>query len=93
MIDAVVSVIAEAERSSAQTLRVGGTDLPRETVVAVLRELDFTHVEYVLDCMEESRPNIRNIRAYLLTALYNAPATIDAYYAAKVAHDWPNLSA
>ena len=93
MVDAIVSVIAEAERSSAKTLRVGGADLPRERVVAALRELDFTHVEYVLDCMEESRPNIRNIRAYLLTALYNAPATIEAYYAAKVAHDWPNLSA
>ena len=87
MIDAVVSVIAEAERSSAKTLRVGGAELPRERVVAALRELDFTHVEYVLDCLEESRPNIRNIRSYLLTALYNAPGTIDAYYAAKVAHD------
>ena len=92
-VDAIVSVIAEAERSSAKTLRVGGAELPREKVVAALRALDFTHVEYVLDCLEESRPNIRNIRSYLLTALYNAPATIDAYYAAKVAHDWPNLSA
>lgn len=93
MVDAIVSVIAEAERSSAQTLRVGGAELPREKVVTALRELDFTHVEYVLDCLEESRPNIRNIRSYLLTALYNAPATIDAYYAAKVAHDWPTRSA
>jgi len=86
-IDAIVSVIAEAERSTAKMLRVGGNDLLKEDVVAVLRGLDFSHVEYILDCMEESRPNIRNMRAYLLTALYNAPSTIDAYYDAKVAHD------
>lgn len=93
MVDAIVSVIAEAERSSAKTLRVGGADLPRGKVLAVLRSLKFTHVEYVLDCMEESRPDIRNIRAYLLTAIYNAPGTMEAYYAAKVAHDWPTRSA
>ena len=40
-----------------------------------------------LDCMEESRPNIRNIRGYLLTALYRAPETMEGYYAAKVARD------
>ena len=92
-VDAIISVIAEAERSSAQTLRVGGTERPKEEVVAILRSLKFTHVEYVLDCLKESRPDIRNIRSYLLTALCNAPGTIDAYYTAKVAHDWPNLSA
>ena len=41
----------------------------------------------VLDCMTECCPDVRNIRAYLLTALYNAPESIDAYYDAKVAHD------
>ena len=31
---------------------------------------------------------IRNIRAYLLTALYNAPITISQYYQAEVQHDF-----
>ena len=44
-------------------------------------------IEYIFDCLEESRPNIRNIRGYLLTALYRAPGTIEGYYAAKAAHD------
>ena len=31
---------------------------------------------------------IRNIRAYLLTTLYNAPVTMDNYYTAQVNHDF-----
>lgn len=31
--------------------------------------------------------DVRNIRAYLITALYNAPLTIDSFYSAMVNHD------
>ena len=30
---------------------------------------------------------VGNIKAYLLAALYNAPATMDSYYRAEVNHD------
>ena len=43
--------------------------------------------EYVLFAMERPKPAIRNIRTYLLTALYNAPATMDSYYSVLVSHD------
>ena len=49
--------------------------------------LDSSHLEYVLDCMKECAPKVRNIRAYLLTALFNSCDTIDLYYDAKVSHD------
>ncbi len=87
MLDTIINVIAEAERKASKTLRVNGSDVPKEQVLSQLRQLDFTHVEYVLDCMSESQSDVHNIRAYLLTALYNAPSTMDAYYDAKVAHD------
>lgn len=86
-IDTIVDVIADAERKTSKTLRVNGSDVPKEQVLSQLRQLDFTHVEYVLDCISESQSDVHNIRAYLLTALYNAPSTMDAYYDTKVAHD------
>ena len=46
-----------------------------------------SHIEYVLDRMRENTTYVRNIKKYLLAALYNAPATIDSYYAALVNHD------
>ncbi len=40
-----------------------------------------------MNCMQGSTAKIRNIKQYLLAALYNAPATIDSYYRAEVSHD------
>ena len=44
-------------------------------------------IEYVLDRMRENTTYVRNIKKYLLAALYNAPATIDSYYTSLVSHD------
>ena len=44
--------------------------------------------QYVMDALRETTTKIWNIRAYLLTALYNAPLTIGPYYAAAVRHDF-----
>ena len=52
-----------------------------------LLKLDDGHVEYVLDCLSRNTTKVRNIRAYLLTSLYNAPSTINSYYTAEVGHD------
>lgn len=51
-------------------------------------KLDSSHIEYVLDCLRESTADIRNIKAYLLEMLFNAPATCGSYYRAKVNHDF-----
>lgn len=52
-----------------------------------LSQLQQNHIEYVLDCMRKNTTQVRNIRGYLLTALYNAPTTIEHYYQAAVQHD------
>ena len=51
-------------------------------------KLNSSHIEYVLEAMNKNPSDIRNIRAYLLTALYNASLTIDNYYSALVNHDF-----
>ena len=51
------------------------------------RELVLENIEYVLDRMRENATYVRNIKKYLLAALYNAPSTIDSYYASLVNHD------
>ena len=42
--------------------------------------------------MNHNTTNIKNIKKYLLAALYNAPTTIDSYYKARVQHDVPELA-
>lgn len=68
--------------SKKPTIRIGGEALPAEQVKERLGALDMTHIDYVLETVNKASNPIHNMRAYLLTALYNAPTTIDAYYTA-----------
>ena len=83
----MISILADTKESQALTLKIGGVDVPRERIAERFRELNFVHIDYIFDCLEKSKSDIRNIQAYLMTALYNAPVTMDSYYDAKVRHD------
>ena len=65
----------------------GGSDFPHEIVKSRLLKLNGEHIRFVMDCMKENTTKIRNIKQYLLTALFNAPTTIGNYYSSLVNHD------
>ena len=87
-VEEVVELIADTLCTTRPTVRIGGEDVPTPQVHDRLLRLDYSHLEYVFDCLRSNTTQIRNIRAYLLTALYNAPATISNYYRAAVQHDF-----
>ena len=84
----IVEIMLDAVCSTAPTIRINGEDMPQQAVKSRFLKLDSSHIEYVFHAMKECPSNIRNIRAYLLTTLYNAPATMDNFYSAKVNHDF-----
>jgi len=85
--DCILGLICDVLCSTSPGTRIGGETIPTPKVQTRFRELRFEHVAYVLDRLAETTTDIRNIRAYLLTALYNAPLTIGPYYAAAVRRD------
>ena len=86
-IDEIVELLVETVCSTKKYIRVAGSDYPAEVVRSRLLKLDTEHIRFVFDCLKENTTKIRNIKQYLLTTLYNAPATIDNYYSALVQHD------
>lgn len=68
-------------------IRIGGEDYPYELVKSRFLKLNHSHIEYVRGRLQETTTKITNIRAYLLTTLYNAPATISHFYQQEVQHD------
>ena len=86
-LDELVELMVDTVCSRRETIRIAGDGYPAEVVKSRFLKLDSSHIEYVLDRMRENTTYIRNIKKYLLTALYNAPATIDSYYASLVSHD------
>lgn len=86
-IDEIVEIMLDVICSTKDTIRVNGEDMPHEIVKSRFLKLDSSHIDYVLTSLKKNTSEVRNIRAYLITALYNAPTTIDGYYTALVNHD------
>ena len=85
--DETVELMLEVVLSKRSYIRIAGDDFPREVVRSRFLKINSSHVEYVFDCIDNNTTKVGNIKAYLLTALYNAPATMDSYYRAEVNHD------
>ena len=73
--------------SKRSVIRIAGDDKPLAVVKSRFMKLNAEHIRYVLKCLSENTTKVRNIRQYLLTALYNAPATIRPFYQAWVNND------
>ena len=60
-----------------ETITISGAEYPAELVRERMRKINSMHIE----------SRVRNIKKYLLTTLFNAPATMGNYYDAQVRYD------
>lgn len=87
MLDEIIDLLTETVCTGKSSLVIAGDTYPAAVVKSKLLKLNSEHIEYVIDCMHANTTDIRNIKKYLLAALFNAPSTIDSYYTSKVNHD------
>ena len=86
-LDELVELMVDTVCSNREMIRIAGDDYPAEVVKSRFLKIDSSHIEYVLERMWENITYVRNIKKYLLAALYNAPVTMDSYYTFLVSHD------
>lgn len=87
IIDGYVEQMVEVCVFRRKTIRVNQEDMPTDLVRNRLLKLDREHIVYVMDALQRNASLVGNIKAYTLSALYNAPVTISQYYASLVSHD------
>ena len=87
-LEGILDLLVDTCCSHKAYIRIAGDNKPGEVVRSRFMKLDSSHIQYVLSCLKENTTDVRNIRQYLLAALYNAPTTISAYYQAKVNYDF-----
>ena len=85
--DCYVELLAEACCAVRKTIRICGQDIPTAVVRSRFLKLDREHILYVRDCLCTTTSTIRNIKAYALAALYNAPLTKEQYYTSLASRD------
>lgn len=79
-LDEVVEIAVEVLTSAAGTIRVNREEKPAELVKVQYRRLNMFHIQYVMSCLREADTRAKNIRAVIVTALYNSVSTIGNYY-------------
>lgn len=61
--------------------------MPIEAVKSRFLNLNGEHIRYIWESFDKNTTSIRNIKAYMLSTLFNAPVTMGHYYTNLVNHD------
>ena len=85
--DEIVELMVEILCTGRETITISGAEYPAELVRERMRKINSMHIEYIFGCLEQNASRVRNIKKYLLTTLFNAPATMGNYYDAQVRYD------
>ena len=87
LFDELYELICDIVCVSRKTVKIGGENYPYALVKAKFLKLNDSHLEYVITSMQNVTTKIKNIYAYLLTALYFAPNTKNHFYNQEVQYD------
>ena len=86
-LDEIVELMVETVCAKRKTTRIAGSDFPHEIVRSRFLKLDSEHIRFVMDSLQKNTTEVRNMKQYLLTVLFNAPTTISNHYTSQVNHD------
>ena len=91
-VDEFVEIMLEVALTRTPTMKIGrDAEYPTAFVQQRFNQLTSIHIEKVMDGIRENTTQVRNARAYLLAALFNAPSTTDNHYTMQVNHDLNNF--
>lgn len=87
LVEELYKIICDIVCGEREYFIIGGNKYPYDLVKSRFLSIRQPHIEYVLECMKKNTGKIKNIKSYLITALYNSTATINSYYSQEVHRD------
>ena len=87
VLEGMLDLLVDTCCGNSKSFRIDGDEKLAEVVRSRLKKLNPFHIRYVLECFHENTSKVRNMKHYMLSAMYNASFTMDSYYRAKVNHD------
>lgn len=87
IIEGIYDLVLETVLCQNPTIWISKNEYPTSLVKSKFLKLNSMHLEYVMACMKDNTTKVRNIKSYLLSALFNAPTTMSSYYQSEVSHD------
>ena len=85
-IDDLIEIMVEACVLGSD-LKIGGRKIPHSMIQSRFEKYDRFTMEYVLGSLSDNTTDVKNVKQYLLTTLYNAPVTMENHLSLMVQHD------
>ncbi|MBR3781729.1 MAG: replication initiator protein A [Clostridia bacterium] len=86
LLDEIVMIMSDILNGTSPTVKIGKDEMPRGIVIARFCKLDSEHILNVLSTIKNNTSQIKNIKQYLITMLYNEPATTESRVTAEFAY-------
>ena len=90
-VNQILVIMADLLTSGKKSIMISGERVPIWKIQKRVKEIDLFQMQYVLECLEKNRSDVRNVKKYLIATLYNAPTTIRTYYQQAVNYDMANF--
>ena len=88
-IDELVEIMLEVSMNRSPTIRIGrDSEYATAYVQDRFTRITSMHIERVCDGIRDNHTQVRNTKAYLLAALFNAVSTLDSYYTMQANSDF-----
>ncbi len=88
-IDELVEIMLEVSMNRSPTIHIGReAEYATAYVQDRFSKINAMHIERVCDGIQDNRTQVRNTKAYLLAALFNAVSTLDSYYTMQANYDF-----
>jgi hypothetical protein len=84
MVDNVYNIIVDVVESNVENIKISGENKPLEVVKSIFLKLNENHIKYFIESFQDNDKPIKNIKPYIITALYNSYYTIDLHYKNKI---------
>lgn len=83
----LIDMVVDTLQTKKEYITISGTKYDRATVIERLLSLEYEHYLYVLEAVSRSRTPIKNVKAYYIASLFNAPSTYELYMKRRIEED------
>lgn len=92
LINGIYDMVLETVLCRNETILIASNEYPAELVKSRFMKLTGSHIEYAINCMRTNTTKVKNIKKYMMAALFNAPSTMSGYFQAEANHDMPQYA-
>lgn len=88
IMDNIIEIMIEVLNTpDDEIIRVNKRNMEAKEVKGRFRKVEYKHMDYITLVLSEFTGDIRNIKSFMITTIYNAVATCDVYFTTRVNHD------